>query len=89
LQRVAYLNQGVPSHLGVQSTCLLLRHHTERTVQINRLWWELMKEYDTWRDQLTLPLVFWKSKIDPPVQSNKFVRKFTEGLSEHKGIYAD
>jgi hypothetical protein len=89
LQRVAYLNQGIPSHLGLQYTGLLLRHHTERTIQINRLWWELMKEHDTWRDQLTLPLVFWKSKIDPPVLSYKFVGKFTQELREHKGIYAD
>ena len=55
-----YRSKGYPIHNGLHYSFILLRRHTEKMKEFSRLWWEQLERY-SFRDQISLPYVAWKS----------------------------
>ena len=63
-QMVRYLEKGYPKDNGLSCTTYILRRHTEKIVEFNRLWWEEICKGSR-RDQLSFDYALWKLGIKP------------------------
>jgi len=55
-----YKSEGCPAHCGLHASGLLLRRHTKQMKEFSLLWWKQVKAY-SYRDQISLPYVAWKT----------------------------
>ena len=59
-----YRSKGFPAHFGLYENTILIRDNNDRViVNLMEEWWDEYKKYPT-RDQLSLPYLIWKNKID-------------------------
>lgn len=59
-----YEKEGFPHHFGLYENGVLIRKHSDETVQLlMEEWWEEYLKYPT-RDQFSLPYLIWKTKFD-------------------------
>ena len=58
-QLATYQNEGFPDTLGLYETSYLVRRHTERLLQFQKLWWQEMTQHSM-RDQISLMYCLWK-----------------------------
>ena len=66
----AYLKQqmaiGFPAHFGMTENNIIFRNIQDNVVRsICDQWWNLFVDSKTKRDQLCLPVIFWKNKFQP------------------------
>lgn len=57
-----YRKQGYPVHFGLAACFVLVRRHTSRTEQFNRIWYHEFSKYKQ-RDQLCFDYVRWRTGI--------------------------
>lgn len=56
-----YKKEGFPAHYGLFENSFIVReHNNKKCICLMDMWWEQMKQF-TWRDQLSLSYVLWKS----------------------------
>lgn len=56
-----YKKEGFPVHYGLfENSFIVRKHNSEKCIYLMDMWWNQMKQY-TWRDQLSLSYVLWKS----------------------------
>lgn len=56
-----YKKDGFPAHYGLFENSFIVREHNdERCIRLMNMWWKQMEQF-TWRDQLSLSYVLWKS----------------------------
>ena len=56
-----YRKEGFPDHYGLfENSFIIRKHNDEKCIQLMDMWWNQMKQF-TWRDQLSLSYVLWKS----------------------------
>jgi len=55
-----YQSEKFPAHNGLYRSAILFRRHTKRLKEFSRLWWAQVEKY-SYRDQISLPYVAWKS----------------------------
>ncbi|MFN3555779.1 MAG: glycosyltransferase domain-containing protein [Bacteroidales bacterium] len=59
-----YKSKGFPDNLGVYEAGILVRKHfDDHLMEVMEAWWHEIKNYSA-RDQLSLPYVLWKHKLD-------------------------
>ncbi len=63
-QLMRYKEEGFPEHYGLFQNSILIRNHkNENCIKLMSLWWEEYSKQFT-RDQLSLPYVIWKMKLN-------------------------
>jgi len=87
IQRKKYLEMGFPRNYGLIESQVLLRKNNPQITALNNLWWQLLVEFETWRDQVTLPLALWKLQYVPQIIPWDLKSKFFIQKKIHKGIY--
>lgn len=56
----------VPHHLVMTENNILIRQHNHELVKsIDEQWWQMFIQSKTRRDQLSLPVIFWKNNFIP------------------------
>lgn len=55
-----YKKEGFPAHSGLYWSVQLFRRHTKELKEFSRLWWKQVERY-SYRDQISLPYVAWKT----------------------------
>ncbi|WP_318286015.1 LamG-like jellyroll fold domain-containing protein [Limnospira fusiformis] len=54
-------SQGFPKHFGLQETNFVLRKNTEKSRIIGDMWWNYMKTFNAYRDQLWLSYILFET----------------------------
>lgn len=57
-----YKKEGFPTHSGLYWSAQLFRRHTKELKEFSKLWWEQVERF-SYRDQISLPYVVWKTGI--------------------------
>lgn len=60
-----YKKEGLPAHFGLFECTLLFIKIGEKSEQLFDLWWDELIRSNSGRDQLALPYVVWKLKLNP------------------------
>ena len=74
----SYYNEGIGMNMGLYETGCIVRKHSDIVVQrIMEEWWEELSEY-SYRDQLSLPVVFCRNNFIPDIsdldiEDNKYL----------------
>ncbi len=63
-QMERYVKQNYPSNNGLSCTTYILRRHTQKIAEFNRIWWEEICRGSR-RDQLSFDYALWKVGIKP------------------------
>jgi len=59
-----YIKENFPDNLGLTENCIIIRKHNNKNIiKLMKLWWNEIKAY-SYRDQLSLNYVIWKSKLN-------------------------
>jgi hypothetical protein len=87
VQKDRYLEMGFPEKFGLFNNQVIARLNSLKVAEVNETWWRLTESFATWRDQLTLPLAFWKSGFQPRVIPPLRKAKFFCQRNIHFGIY--
>jgi len=59
-----YLDEGMPEHFGLWATGSIARRHTPKMQRLGDAWLEEMERW-TIQDQVSLPYLLWRDRIDP------------------------
>ncbi len=74
-----YEKKKFPPNIGLPETPVIIRKNTEKTQKVNEMWWDLMFRFRAYRDQIILPYVLWKCKVEPvwidKQEQTRFVKK--------------
>lgn len=63
-QMEMYKEQGVPEHLGLIASYVLIRNHNDQSLkECEQIWWEMISNHSR-RDQLAFPYAAWKTGFD-------------------------
>lgn len=63
-QMVRYIEEGYPKDNGLSCTTYILRRHTGKVAEFNRLWWAEICQGSR-RDQLSFDYALWKLEMKP------------------------
>lgn len=67
LQAAEYIDSGLPVGFGLfENGCIVRKHHDPDVIQLMELWWQELERH-TYRDQLSLPYVVWKTGMQPDI----------------------
>lgn len=79
IQVAKYLQEGMPLNYGLYETACLVRDMSDPAVRdLMEQWWYEVSHY-SYRDQISLPYIFWKNNYEPDIcdqniTNNKWIR---------------
>lgn len=79
---------GFPVHYGLTENNIILRKHNNRKViTISEHWWREYLSSKTWRDQLSLPYIFWINNFKPELLFNGIRKTVHDGMERIEHVY--